>query len=86
MFKTVLEPILDIHDLRNDKRLDYIHSKQGAINLKEQVDAGNYKVAFGLYPITVEQLKAVTDAGLKMPPKSTYILPKLRSGLTIYEF
>ena len=86
LFKTVLEPILDIHDLRNDKRLDYIHSKQGAINLKEQVDTGKYKVAFGLYPITVKQLKSVADAGLKMPPKSTYILPKLRSGLTIYEF
>ncbi len=86
LFKTVLEPILDIHDSRNDQRLDYIYSKQGATNLKEQVDSGNYKVAFGLYPITVKQLKAVADAGLKMPPKSTYILPKLRSGLTIYEF
>ncbi len=86
LFKTVLEPILGIHDLRNDKRLDYIHTKDGAISLKNHVDSKKYKIAFGLFPITVKQLKAVADAGLKMPPKSTYILPKLRSGLTIYEF
>jgi len=86
LYKTVLSPIFGINDLRNDKRLNYSHSEQGEINLKKSVDSGKYAVAFGLVPVSVEQLKAVADAGLKMPPKSTYILPKLRSGLTIYEF
>jgi len=86
LYETVLEPILGISDLRNDKRIKYSHSDQGSINLKNSVDSGDFEVAFGLFPISVQQLKAVADAGLKMPPKSTYILPKLRSGLTIYEF
>ncbi len=86
LYETVLKPIFGISDLRNDKRLRYSHSEQGEINLKNKVDSGKFAVAFGLVPVTVEQLKAVADAKLKMPPKSTYILPKLRSGLTIYEF
>ena len=86
LYTTVLKPILGIRDLRNDKRISYAHSEQGAIHLKNSVDSGQYKVAFGLFPISIEQLKKVADAGLTMPPKSTYILPKLRSGLTIYEF
>ena len=86
LYETVLKPILGIDDLRNDKRLSYSHSEKGAIHLKNNVDSGKFKVAFGLFPISIGQLKKVADAGLKMPPKSTYILPKLRSGLTIYEF
>jgi len=86
LYTTVLKPILGISDLRNDKRISYSHSEQGAIHLKNSVDSGKFKVAFGLFPISMEQLKKVADAGLTMPPKSTYILPKLRSGLTIYEF
>ncbi|MCF6346708.1 MAG: DUF1015 domain-containing protein [Flavobacteriaceae bacterium] len=86
LYKTILKPIFGINDLRNDKRLSYSHSEQGEINLKNSVDSGKFAVAFGLVPISVAQLKAVADADLKMPPKSTYILPKLRSGLTIYEF
>ena len=86
LFETVLGPILGIDDLCNDKRIDYSHSEQGPINLKNSVDSGNFEVAFGLFPVSTEQLKKVADAGLTMPPKSTYILPKLRSGLTIYEF
>ena len=86
LYTTVLKPILGIEDLRNDKRISYSHSEQGAIHLKTSVDSGNYKVGFGLFPISIEQLKKVADAGLTMPPKSTYIMPKLRSGLTIYEF
>ncbi len=86
LYDTVLNPILGIVDLRNDKRVQYAHSKQGVLHLKNSVDSGKYKVAFGLFPISIEQLKNVADANLTMPPKSTYILPKLRSGLTIYEF
>jgi len=86
LYDTVLKPILGIVDLRNDKRIHYAHSEQGVLHLKNSVDSGKYKVAFGLFPISIQQLKNVADANLTMPPKSTYILPKLRSGLTIYEF
>ena len=56
------------------------------ITIKSSVDSGNFQVGFGMIPATVEQMKQIADEGLKMPPKSTYILPKLRSGVTIYEF
>ena len=80
----ILEPILGITDIRNDKRIEFIDGKQGLDYLKEKVDSGSHAVAFALKPITVEQLKAVADQNEIMPPKSTYIEPKLRSGLTIY--
>jgi len=86
LYETILKPILGITNLRNDKRLSYSHSEKGAFHLKNNVDNGSFKVAFGLFPVSMVQLKRVADAGLKMPPKSTYISPKLRSGLTIYEF
>lgn len=86
LFKTVLEPILEITDLRNDTRIDYSHGKNDIVNLKNKVDNGEFKVGFGLVPITIEELKAIANEGLTMPPKSTFIEPKLRSGVTIYEF
>ena len=86
LYDTVLHPILGINDLRNSERLKYKSAKNAEIDLKTEVDSGKFKVSFGLYPATVEQLKAIADANLKMPPKSTYIEPKLRSGLTLYEF
>lgn len=86
LYKTILEPILGISDLRNDTRIDYSHGKNDLVNIKEKIDAGKYTVGFGLVPITVDELKAIADEGLTMPPKSTFIEPKLRSGVTIYEF
>ncbi len=86
LYKYILKKILDIKDVRKDKRLAYANCEKKQHYLKEQVNNGNFSVAFGLYPISVKQLKDVADAELKMPPKSTYILPKLRSGLLIYEF
>ncbi|MEM9680480.1 MAG: DUF1015 domain-containing protein [Bacteroidota bacterium] len=86
LYKTVLQPILGIEDLRNDSRIAYTHGKHEVINIKSSVDSGDYIVGFGMVPATVDQLKQIADEGLKMPPKSTYILPKLRSGVTIYEF
>ena len=85
LLKTVLEPILNILDLRNDKRIQYGYGKQNIRKMKDEIDKGNFVVGFGLVPITVDEIKAIADAGLVMPPKSTYIEPKLRSGLTIYE-
>ncbi len=83
--KTILEPILGITDLSNDKNIHYIPEIIYPDGIKNAIDSGKYKVGFGLFPVSVEQLKSVADANLSMPPKSTYIEPKLRSGLTIYE-
>jgi uncharacterized protein (DUF1015 family) len=86
LFKTILQPILGINDMRNDKRLDYSHGKSDLVNIKTKVDSGEFKVGFGLVPITINELKSIADENLIMPPKSTFIEPKLRSGVTIYEF
>lgn len=86
LYKTVLDPILGIQDLRNDQRIDYSHGKNDLVNIKTKVDNGEFTVGFGLVPITVEEIKNIANAGLTMPPKSTFITPKLRSGVTIYEF
>jgi uncharacterized protein (DUF1015 family) len=56
------------------------------VTIKSSVDSGDFEVGFGMIPANVSQIKEIADEGLKMPPKSTYILPKLRSGITIYEF
>ncbi|MBK7128967.1 MAG: DUF1015 domain-containing protein [Crocinitomicaceae bacterium] len=80
----LLEPVLGISDLKTDKRIDFISGNKGMSALQEAVDSGQFQVAFGLFPVTVSQLKQVADEGKIMPPKSTWIEPKLRSGLTIY--
>ena len=85
LYKTILEPILGIHDLRNDKRISYGYGKRNIITMKNEIDADKFKVGFGLVPLNIEEIKEIADAGLIMPPKSTYIEPKLRSGLAIYE-
>jgi uncharacterized protein (DUF1015 family) len=86
LYKTILNPILGISDLTNNDRIGYSHNKKDIISIKTKVDAGLFKVGFSLIPITVDEMKEIADANLKMPPKTTYIQPKLRSGLTIYEF
>ena len=85
LFKTILEPILGIYDLRKNKRIQYGSGKHNVIKMKDEIDKGKYVVGFSLVPITISEIKAIADAGLVMPPKSTYIEPKLRSGLAIYE-
>jgi uncharacterized protein (DUF1015 family) len=86
LFKTILQPILGINDLRNDNRIEYVNGRHEIVTIKSSVDTGEFKVGFGMCPPTVDQMKQIADEGLKMPPKSTYILPKLRSGITIYEY
>lgn len=86
LFTTILEPILGIEDLRNDTRIEYSHGKNDLAYVKTLVDTGEFKVGFGLLPVTTNEMKQIANEGLKMPPKSTYIEPKLRSGVTIYEF
>lgn len=86
LYDRVLNPILGIEDLRNDNRISYADGRKTMIHVKTQIDSGDFKVGFGMLPVTIDELKHVADQGLKMPPKSTYIEPKLRSGVTIYEF
>ncbi|MCC7331858.1 MAG: DUF1015 domain-containing protein [Flavobacteriales bacterium] len=81
----ILSPILGITDLKTDPNVIFIDGTKGFHALKKSVDSGKSKVAFGLYPVSVEQLKSIADANLVMPPKSTWIEPKMRNGLTIYD-
>jgi len=80
----ILGPILGITDLRNDKRIAFIPGTRKIDDLHTIVDSGKMKVAFCLYPISFSELKAVADIGNEMPPKSTWVEPKLESGLLIY--
>ncbi|MAP81472.1 MAG: hypothetical protein CL526_10330 [Aequorivita sp.] len=86
LYTTVLKPLLGIQDMRNDQRIAYAHGKKDLAYVKTAVDSGNFKVGFGLVAVTTEEMKQIADEGLKMPPKTTYIEPKLRSGVTVYEF
>ena len=85
LHKTILEPVLGIKDLSNDSNISYLPEIDNELEQKELVDSGAFEVAFGLYPVSVDQMKKVAENALIMPPKSTYIEPKLRSALTIYE-
>ena len=80
----LLEPILGIHDPRTDKNIDFIPGVKGVKELERRVMKGRAAVAFSLYPVTMEQLFAVSDAGEVMPPKSTWFEPKLLSGLVVF--
>lgn len=82
--KYILSPILNIHDLKTDKRIGFIPGVRGSKELKKQVDEGKAAIAFGLYPVTMEHLKWIADTNNIMPPKSTWVEPKMRSGLVIY--
>jgi uncharacterized protein (DUF1015 family) len=81
----VLAPMLGIGDPRTDKRIDFVGGIRGTAELERRVQSGEMAIAFSLYPTTLEQLMAVSDAGQVMPPKSTWFEPKLRSGLFVHE-
>ena len=76
---------MGITDVRTNTRLNYFYENDDMEAIKKNIDNNNYAVGFGLQPIKIEQLKSIADAQLVMPPKSTYIFPKVRSGITIYE-
>ena len=80
----ILSPILGINDEKTDKNISFVPGNTPMEKIKESVDSGEFAVAFILNPIPIKTLKEVADKGKIMPPKSTYIEPKLRSGLTIY--
>jgi uncharacterized protein (DUF1015 family) len=85
LYDKVLQPLLGIEDLRNDERIEYIPGKQSILTIKELVDEGEFEVGFMLFPSDISEIKALADNNLIMPPKSTYIEPKFRSGLIVYE-
>lgn len=80
----ILDPILGIKDPRTDKRMDFYPGTKGLTSIEKRVDKGKSAVAFALYPVSMQQLFDVSDAGEIMPPKSTWFEPKLLSGLIIY--
>lgn len=80
----VLGPVLGINDLRTDQRVRFVPGTMGTAELDRMVSCGEAEAAFHLHPVSFEQLKAVADEGGSMPPKSTYIEPKLRSGMVVY--
>jgi uncharacterized protein (DUF1015 family) len=82
--RAVLEQLLNVGDVRSDKRIDFIGGARGAKALETAVDSGKAAVAFSLFPVTVEDLIAISDAGGIMPPKSTWFEPKLRDGLLVH--
>ncbi len=80
----VLHPLLGIGDIRTDQRIDFVGGIRGPGELKKRVDQDDGAVAFSMYPTSIEQLIAISDAGAIMPPKSTWFEPKLRSGLLVH--
>ena len=82
----VLDRIFDIKDLRTSKRIDFVGGIRGLGELKRRVDNGEMKVAFALYPVSMQQLINIADTGNIMPPKTTWFEPKLRSGVVIHSF
>ena len=82
--KNILKPILNIIDERTNKNISFLDGKISLTDVKDKIDCGEYSVGFILKPISIEAIKNVADNNETMPPKSTYIEPKLRSGLIIY--
>ena len=80
----ILQPILQIGDLRKSERIDFVGGIRGLKELSKRVDSGEMAVAFALFPVSMEQLLAIADAGEIMPPKTTWFEPKLRSGLFVH--
>ncbi len=81
----ILEPILGIQDARTDQRIGFVGGARGTDELVRLVDAGTVKVAFSMYPTTMDDLFAVSDMGEIMPPKSTWFEPKLKDGLLVHK-
>ena len=86
LYRTILKPILGIDNLNNNDRIKYRNNKLDMLSIKTLVDNGQFDIGFGMLPITIDEIKKIADAQLIMPPKTSYIEPKLRSGLTMYEF
>lgn len=82
----LLDPILGIKDQRSDPRIDFVGGIRGMSELEKRVNSGDWKLAFSLYPVSIQQLFDIADSGNVMPPKSTWFEPKLRDGLLTHKF
>jgi len=82
--RLVLHPIFGIEDVRTDSRIDFVGGIRGTAELERLCIPGDWAVGISMYPTTLDQLMAVSDAGQIMPPKSTWFEPKLRSGLLVH--
>ncbi|MDA9881594.1 DUF1015 domain-containing protein [Crocinitomicaceae bacterium] len=80
----VLKPLLGINDLKTDTNIDFISGKRDLESIQRKIGMGKFKIGFFLYPVDISVIKRVADHNMTMPPKSTWVEPKLRSGLTIY--
>lgn len=83
--RLILDEILNIKDLRSDKRIEFVGGLRGLGELKRRVDSGEMKMALALYPVSMQQIMDIADSGNIMPPKATWFEPKLRSGLVIHK-
>jgi len=83
--RQVLEPVFGIRDVRTDKRIDFVGGIRGTGELEKLVASGRADAAFSMFPVSLDELMAISDAGQIMPPKSTWFEPKLRDGLLIHE-
>ena len=81
----ILDEILDLRDLRSNKRIDFVGGIRGLGELARRVDSGEMRVALALYPVSMQQIIDIADSGNIMPPKTTWFEPKLRSGLVVHE-
>jgi uncharacterized protein (DUF1015 family) len=82
----ILEPYFSITNPRTDKNIAFVGGIRGTDALKKAVDSGKASLAFSMHPTSIEELVEVSDAGMLMPPKSTWFEPKLRSGILIHTF
>jgi uncharacterized protein (DUF1015 family) len=80
----VLDPILGICDLKTDDRIEFASGEYPLAKFEKKITQGDFKIGFVLYPLSIDEVKRVADNQMIMPPKSTWVEPKLRSGLTIY--
>jgi uncharacterized protein (DUF1015 family) len=82
--QSVLKPIFGISNLKSDSNIDFVSGNEDIFVTEEKIKSGKYDAGFFLFPVNIEQVKRVADNNMTMPPKSTWVEPKLRSGLTIY--
>lgn len=81
----ILKPLLGIVDLKTSNQVEFVPGNESLSSIEDKINSGKFEVGFILHPATIDQVKEVADAGMNMPPKSTWVEPKLRSGLTIYQ-
>ncbi len=86
LHETILQNFFGITDLRNDERIGYYPAQLSFLDIKKKVDDDDYKIAFMTYPTSIDEIKNIANLDEVMPPKSTYILPKFRSGLFVYPY